>query len=179
MVAKSLFWAIAIALCGIGRVEQAASVCAPGAGLIKDRLSTFSAVFLGRVLAAQPVGPEGIGPDAKIQKKCGALVSFEVLAAWKGVREPKVTLPNHFVYGAQFEVGKTYLVVAVNSAGCEFVCIGCGDTKPIDRASDDIRALGDPSFRPSSVGPPANNRLKQTARGRLVAESLRRTRAAA
>jgi hypothetical protein len=150
MVSKSVVGFIAVSLLGFASVESAASVCAPGAGSIKDRLSTFSAVFVGRVLAIQVGGSEGSAPDAGKQSKCGALVTFEVLSAWKGVRENKVTLPNHFIYGAGFEVGKTYFVVAVKAAGCEVVCIGCGETKPVDRATDDIRELGDPSFRPSS-----------------------------
>jgi hypothetical protein len=132
---------------------DAPASCAPGIGPIRDRLSQFSAVFVGRVTAVHgggPSAPKGTEPE------CGTPVSFAVSKAWKGVHASAISLPNHFVLGAPFEVGAEYLVVAQRMAGCPIVCVGCGETRRVEKAGDEIRLLGKPKFRSRKVDERAN-----------------------
>ncbi len=123
----------------------AASSCGHGVGTIKARLDTFSAVFVGRVTGIEAVG--GAKSSADKPTPCGTLVSFDVTLGWKGVSKPSITLPNHTIYGGAFEIGKEYLVVAMAMGGCPVVCVGCDDTRPVEKADAEIRALGEPDFR--------------------------------
>lgn len=114
-----------------------AGACSCAEETINEALGRSGAVFEGRVVS---VDSESTQPDAK------NLVTLRVVRSWKGMNEQTVTVEtaaSDSVCGYRFEVGKRYLVYATRDDDDELAVSLCSRTQPIEKAGEDLGALGD------------------------------------
>jgi hypothetical protein len=99
-----------------------------------EALAMADAVFTGRVLAAELVQPG-----------FGYVYTIEVYAVWKGpqLRELQVSTTDPSMCGIWLQPGQEFLIFATQQ-GSSLETDGCGRTKALAVAEEDLDALGGP-----------------------------------
>ncbi len=123
-------WMIAILILAVGHAALAC-LCKP-APPPDEALKNASAVFIGTVKEIERVGGE-------------VAVTFTAQRAWKGIEGKTIlvfTGQGGEDCGYRFEMGKSYLVYAIDE-GVKFHTSICMRTCHIDKAGDDLKALGE------------------------------------
>ena len=156
-IKASVLGALLIGLVGALLSGEGQAACAPGVGTAREKMAFHDALFVGRVVKISRQRTEAGGEATE--------VAFEVFAAWKGVHEPRVVLVNDSIFPAHLEVGVRYFVFAGHRKGePRLVVVGCGETRPSDRARKDIESLGDPEYLAPAPTAPANMPLDLSVR---------------
>lgn len=147
--------------------SQAGCDCMPSHSA-KEAFSESSAVFEGRVLAAQlmPGQSMGSGSTPRMQR-----IKFRVLRGWKGVYTPTVevfTAENAANCGRKYKSGKEYLVYSIKPHSYleDNICSrSSGDPTKI---MADKAELGRPDYENENAGPANSERvLRPSGRCRL------------
>jgi hypothetical protein len=144
MNAQRKLAAILSVLCAVfafqATVPMSAHACR--CGITHDwnkRLELFGAIFAGEVTAVASTGSE--------ESFALRIVTFEVIAAWKGVETSQITIYTHDADGANcgitFKVGDRWLISTSGDGGGVTAC-----SLPIllERAGPDLAALKHPSY---------------------------------
>jgi hypothetical protein len=102
----------------------------------QEALDEAAAVFSGEVIEIEPVDDD---PSEQY-----LAVTFDVHRVWKGVERSPVMVETHrdeATCGYPFEVGESYLVYA-HSNGSPLTTALYHRTRPLERANEDLEALG-------------------------------------
>lgn len=119
-----------------------ACTCAPP-GEPRAELAASDAVFTGRVISAEPTDRGDRFPRLSVR--------FALAEVWKGLpegdRATVTTAADSAACGYHFEPGEDYLVYAQEGDPGTLVTGLCTRNAPLDRAGDDLAALGEPERR--------------------------------
>jgi len=109
-------------------------------------------VFIGTAREARPAPAR---PSGDVLSSDPVTYVFDVHAYWRGPVGRRTEVWSTYD-GQQYQVGRTYLVYASRSHLAEFYDDKCSRTRWIERARDDLLALGPPIIpgdEPPLVGP--------------------------
>jgi hypothetical protein len=98
-----------------------------------------AAVFEGQVIALDP-GVNAVGHPGQIRR-----VDLKVVRTWKGANTEQVavfTPISGSECGYAFQVGKSYLIYAIEVKESQLAVSACGRTREISKAGSDIDAMG-------------------------------------